>query len=200
MSLFPPEIRTLAIIPRWCIVQTTTKDYVASHSYFVALYSRSIAEVIRWRGNREYLLMAALMHDHDESITGDITGPVKNTVVGDRAPDFLFEKSQERMGSLLDSFHDLEDSIPSHEADEANSIVMVADKLDALLFLIFNRRMGNTFVEPAIEGGMKSLEGAWRRLPGEKELLDKAWQTIMVPAIEEHETRGARGCAPGVVI
>ena|SRR5579864_3149523 len=200
MSLFPPELRTLAVVPRWCIVATTLKDNVASHSFYVALYARSVAELIGWKGDREYLMLNALLHDHDESITGDITGPVKGVVTSEDAADFLYSKSMERMGGLLESFHDLEDSRPTHEVDEANAVVLVADKLDALLFLIMNRRMGNTFVEPAIEGGLKSLEGAWYHLPGTKEIKAKLWSTEILPMIEDHMKRGARGCAPGVVI
>lgn len=200
MSLFPAELRTLAIIPRWCIVATTLRDNVASHSYYVTIYSRSIAELIGWKGNREYLMMAALLHDQDESITGDITGPVKDIVTSSDAAEFLYDKSMERMGGLLENFHDLEDSLPSHEADEANAIVHVADKLDAVLFLLMNERMGNTFGGPAIAGGMKSIEGAWRKLPAPREVLDKTYQTDLLPAIMEHRSRGARGCAPGVVI
>lgn len=197
---FPPELRTMAIVPRWCIVATTLKDNVATHTCFVAIYSYLIAEVIGWKGPRDYLLMNALMHDNDETITGDITGPVKSIVTDGAAEQFLMEKTEERMGGLVEAFYNLEDSISGLWIPEADTIVTAADKLDALLFLVLNKRMGNTLVDPALKGGMISLEGAWRKLPADKEILDKTWQTVMLPSIDEHYERGARGCAPGVCI
>lgn len=201
MTLFPPELRTLAIIPRWCIVMTTLKDNVATHSYYVAVYARMIAKVIGWQGSMDYLFMNALLHDNDESITGDITGPVKNHIIDeDRATGLLEELTEQRMGGLIQTFYDMEDELTPLQIEEASKIVMVADKLDALLFLLMNERMGNTMVIPAIEGGTRSLEAAWRALPAPKDLLDREWQTTMYKVILDHQQRGARGCAPGVTI
>lgn len=199
-SPFPPELRTMAFVPRWCILATTVKDNVATHSFFVTVYSYMIAETIKWAGNRDYLMMAALMHDNDETITGDITGPVKSLLVNPDSEDFLTEKTYERMGGLVEAFHELEDKQHPLSLKEVNDIVMAADKLDAVLFLILNKRMGNTLVEPALFGGIKSLEGAWRKLPASKEVLDRTWATVVLPSLQDHRERGARGCAPGVNI
>ena len=102
------------------------------------------------------------------------------------------------MGGLMQMYYDMEDEVSPAVIKEADAIVHAADKLDAVLFLIMNQRMGNSFVEPALLGGMKSLEGSWRALPVSKDVLDRTWQTVMLPAIEEHKVRGGRGCAPGV--
>ena len=199
ISPFPPELRTLAFVPRWNIVFTSLKDNVAAHSYYVMVYSFVIARTIGWKGPPDFLFMNAAMHDNDESITGDITGPVKTAIVdADKAFSVLQELSEDRMGGLMQMYYDMEDEVSPAVIKEADAIVHAADKLDAVLFLIMNQRMGNSFVEPALLGGMKSLEGSWRALPVSKDVIDRTWQTVMLPAIEEHKVRGGRGCAPGV--
>lgn len=197
---FPPELRTLAFVPRWCIVATTVKDNVATHSYYVILYSYLIARLIGWKGPKDYLMMRAAMHDNDESITGDITGTVKSMTETDKLQEFLVDKTEERMEGLIEAFYELEDVQSEAVIVEAEAIVAAADKLDALLFLILNKRMGNTLVDPAIIGNQKSLEAAWRAMPAPKEVLDRTWATQMLPSIASHYERGGRGVAPGVVL
>jgi 5'-deoxynucleotidase YfbR-like HD superfamily hydrolase len=201
MSLFPPELRTMAFVPRWCIVMTTLKDNIATHSFYVAVYSWSIAELIKWPGNREYLLMNALLHDNDECITGDITGPFKGLLVDEYAQDAIDIKTMERMGGLIQAYWKLEDTLDYKTiVQQVETIVKAADKLDAQIFLILNKSLGNNRCGPALEGGMRSLEGAWRALPASKDVLDETWNTMILPMLKEHETKGGRGAAPGVNI
>lgn len=195
---FPPELRTMAFVPRWCIVMTTFKDYVASHSYFVAVYSYMIAEVIRWEGPRHYLMLNALMHDTDETVTGDITGPVKPHIIDEEATINLVDAlNEERLGGLQATYNRLEGSFNHKELSDVRKIVSAADKLDALLFLVVNKRAGNTMVDPAIDGGLRALDAAWRALPAPQLTLDSTWNTVVLPSIEEHYNKGGRGCAPG---
>lgn len=198
--MFPPELRTMAIVPRWNILLTTIQDTVASHTCFVALYAYQIAEIIKWKGPRDYLLMNALMHDNDETISSDITGPFKPVVVTAEVQDYLDARTTERMEGLIHTYWDLEEKQTDDHVREADRIVAAADKLDALLFLIMNQRMGNTCVEPAIRGGHKSLEAAWRCLPASEDEINRTWQTVITPAIDDHYRRGCRGFAPGVNI
>lgn len=197
---FPPELRTMAIVPRWCIVATTLKDNVATHSFFVTTYSYLIARMIQWPGPKDYLMLRAIMHDNDETITGDITGTIKALTENDKLQEVLADKSEERMGGLLEAFYELEDKYNETTIAGADAIVLVADKLDALLFLILNYRMGNSLVEPAIVGAQKSLEAAWRAMPASKDLLDSTWATQVLPSIQSHYERGGRGFALGIAL
>lgn len=199
-SPFPPELRTMSVVPRWAIVMTTLKQSVAEHSYFVMMYSWMIAKMIEWRGPMGYLMLNAGMHDNDETITADIPGTVKSILVDKEAEDFLTQKTEERMEGLIQALYDEEDAISEASIREANAIVLVADKLDAVLFLINNETMGNRKVVPAIAGGMKSLEGAWHDLPAPREDLARLWATRVLPAVEEHYVRGGRGVAAGVAL
>lgn len=189
------------MVNRWQIVRTTIQQSVAEHSFFVVVYSYLVADVIDWTGPRDYLMLNSAMHDNDETISGDVPGTVKNILIDkEAAEEFLAAKTEERMGGLIDSYYKLEDRQSEKHIKEADAIVLVADKLDALLFLIDNHKMGNRMVEPAIAGGMRSLEGSWRALPSDKDTLDKTWNCTMLPSIAEHYERGGRGVAPGVYI
>lgn len=197
---FPPELRTMAFVPRWCIVATTIKDNVATHTFFVTTYAYLIARMIGWDGPKDYLMLRALMHDNDETITGDITGTIKALTENDKLQEVIHDKTEERMEGLVEAYYELEDVQPDIIVAGADAIVLAADKLDALLFLILNKRMGNTTVEPAITGNQKSLEAAWRGMPAPKEVLDSTWATQVLPSIASHYERGGRGFALGVAL
>lgn len=200
-SLFPPELRTMAFVPRWPIMMTSIPDNLATHSYYVTVYSYAIAETIGWKGPRDYLMLEALLHDNDETITGDITGPVKQAIMDvEKAGDILYDMTNYRMGKLIDTFYDFQERLLPETVNEAERIRHVADKLDAILFLIVNKRMGNTTVNIALDVGIKSIEAAWRSLPAPKEVLDRTWQTIMIPSIEAHYVKGGRGAHPSIAI
>lgn len=145
-------------------------------------------------------MLRAIMHDNDETITGDITGTIKALTENDKLQEVLADKSEERMGGLLEAFYELEDKYNETTIAGADAIVLVADKLDALLFLILNYRMGNSLVEPAIVGAQKSLEAAWRAMPASKDLLDSTWATQVLPSIQSHYERGGRGFALGIAL
>ena len=198
---FPPELRTMAVVPRWAILRTSMQQSVAEHSYFVMMYAMMVAKVIKWTGPLDYLLVNAGMHDNDETVSGDIVGTVRSVILDKEATEeFLSAKTEERMGGLIHAYYEMEDGVPDALIKEADRIVKAADVLEATLFLIDNVKMGNQMMGPALEGGKRSLEAAWRALPADKEFLDKTWQTIVLPSIAEHYERGGRGVAPGVYI
>lgn len=198
---FPPEIRTLSFVPRWNIVAKAVGQNVAEHSFYVALYAFMTAKIINWPGSRAYLMLDALLHDNDESITSDITGTMKDAILDEeKAADLLFEKTHERMGGLIDAFYDLQDECQSGEVEEAQRIVKFADKFEGVLFLIMQKRLGNMCVGPALEGNLKTVEAAWRALPADKHVLDREWATTVLPSIDEHYQRGGRGIHPSITI
>lgn len=187
-----PELRTLAFVGRWNILMAGNRDNVAQHSYYVTVYSRVIADVIQWKGPMDYVMWQALMHDADEAITGDIIGPAKKQIIDEeKAADFLNDQMEAKMGGLIDLAEHMEVTDVQH--DEATRIVHAADKLDALLYLIGEHRMGNRVVEYCIQHGTRAVEGAWRNLPATKETLDITWQTVILPSISDHYNEGGRG-------
>lgn len=189
---FPPELRTASVISRWSIVWTLTKDTVSNHSYFVTFYSREIAKLIGWKGDMGNLMFRALTHDLDELVTGDLVSPVKKEIIDDkRAEEYISMKMEERLPVVV---HDLDEmDVNEQETDEAFLIIKAADRLDALIFLIVERRLGNAVISPRIPSVWANLEAAWRALPAPKDELDKLWNTVILPAIHEHETTGGFG-------
>lgn len=191
---FPPELRTMAIVPRWSIVHVTQKDTVASHSYFVTVYAMMIARTIRWEGPKDYLMFSALMHDLDESITGDVVGPIKEYIIDpDRMNDYVDNKINERFESLVHEHYALEEQCRMRQIEEADAIIKAADRLDAVLFLIMELRRGNTTIEPLIKTATNRLEASWRELPMSKSDQDMTWQVLVLPALALHHTEGGRG-------
>lgn len=78
------EIRILSNIYRWAVVPTIRRQSVAEHSFFVACL---VSHLCRETGiekavgvTRDELVQAALFHDLDEVITGDIPGPTYRVV------------------------------------------------------------------------------------------------------------------------
>ncbi len=191
---FPPELRTMAIVPRWSIVHVTQRDAVANHSYFVAIYAHMIARTIKWTGPRDYLMFSALLHDLDETITGDLVGPIKEYIVDEeRMHDYVDNKLFDRFGSLVQEHTWLESMCKVRHAEEADAIIKAADRLDAVLFLIMEKRRGNSTILKLVPKAQNRLEAAWRALPADRELIDMTWQTVVLPSLAEHETEGGQG-------
>lgn len=198
IELFPPELRTASIVPRWSIVWTLTRDTVANHSFYVTYYSAIIAKLLGWRGDWSELMMLALTHDLDETITGDVVSPIKAEILdAERAADFIDMKMRERLPGIVritDGITDCEDN-PAREQmiDECWQIIKAADRLDALLFLIGERRMGNGVIAPRIVDAQSRFYSSWMELPTPPDKLQELWQTVMLPVIKEHGEQGGHG-------
>src|ERR1700759_273968 len=140
---FPSELRTLERVPRWPIVATNYKQNVASHSYYVTLYSYTIARMIKWDGPKSYLMLWALIHDLEEAATSDIVGPVKKQIIDEEKYQAFTEAYlTDKCRSIIDDVIDQEDKLKAKTFDEAQAIIKVADRMAALFFLIWEIRMG----------------------------------------------------------
>lgn len=132
--------RDMAHVPRWVIARTTRTQYLAEHSYFVAIYARQIAVAIGWQGDYGALLHYALIHDLEETITGDMPGPMKRRLVDkaeeDRATRPLMRRKfgQEVLNSM------------TVYSDDIKKIVKVADSCEELAFIYEQVDMGNRWM------------------------------------------------------
>lgn len=189
VCLFPPEIRTASVVSRWSVVRTITEDTVANHSYYVAFYAHQIARAIDWTGPTASLMYMALIDDLSETITGDITGPVKSKILDlDRYDEYISRKMAERMPGV----YVLPASVVHYEA-EMVAIVKAADLLDRVLFLIVEQRMGNRLLDSRRERCEALLREAWYRLPGDPKQIERAWVFGILSVIRHHERRGGEG-------
>lgn len=197
-SPFPVRLRAASIVPRWSIVHTQKPDYVAGHSFYVAIYSMQIADLISWKGSSTVLLWSALTHDLDELVTGDIVAPVKRHIVdASLASKFIGKKLQEMMPGI---------AIPASKddalfGDEIRKIVKAADQLDALLYALGEQALGNQIIAARIPSAYDKFREAWFKLPTKGSMLmyderlgseglpfDLAnlWLDVVVSAINEH--------------
>lgn len=190
-TLFSPELRTASFIKRWNIVWMAQPDNVAEHSYYVALYARFIADTIKWKGNKGTLLTLALLDDIDEIVTGDITGPVKHEILDQkRTEEFVDSQLVKKMPLVVDLMADLAEE---DKNGDMYRIIKCADKMDALVHLIVQSRLGSKHLKNRIDDSERKLEAAWRDLPADEALLSKLWQTKISPAIGEHFNTGGDG-------
>lgn len=174
---FSPRLRILSIVPRWSLLPTTRPDTTSSHSFYVTLYARQIAKLIEWPGPMEELLWAALMHDQDEMITGDIVGFVKRAVVDPYK---------------LEQF--VNDGISNHSpftvptvtsSDEVNKIIRVADLMDAMFFICWETLQGNKMMGSRFDIALAALRDAWFNLE-EIGILGQSWNGVILKAIGHH--------------
>lgn len=194
---FPPEFRTASVVPRWSIVWTLTRDTLANHSFFVDLYARQIGKMIEWNGDYGDLSFMAKAHDLDETITGDIVAPAKHAIVdNDRARTYVREQMTKRLGTIVEQENEICARLTPIQISEIKRIVKAADRLDALLFLVIEQRMGNGVIGPLIPQVQIGLIESWSALPyppGRSGLIAHLWETVVEPAIKEHAMNGGFG-------
>lgn len=192
-NLFPPELRTASVVPRWTIVRTLSQDNVAIHSYFVVYYALQIARLVQWKGPLADLMFVALMHDVEETITGDQVSPVKREIIDEaKAANFISGQMKERL-PLIEA--QLEAIMNGPHADVVEKIVKVADKVDAVLYLIMEQRMGNHVLDRLYNDALINLQRAWSDLCEHLGIGDPQywWDNDVYPAIQAHWKFGGVG-------
>ncbi len=205
-NLFPPELRTASVVQRWSIVRTFNPDSVANHSFYVTFYALQIARLIEWPGPYADLTFMALMDDVEETFTSDIISPVKHQIVDeDKLHSFVSEQMKTRL-PLIEA--QLDAIAESMWGTSIECIIKVADKVDAVLFVITEIRMGNEVLRPLLVDCMENLVLAWHdlgeQLYGEDNGKDTPrsfqwrthraqWNDQVYPAIQAHWKHGGVG-------
>lgn len=168
---------------------TLNQDTIANHSYYVAIYAHQIARLIQWDGHLARLLFMALVHDLDETVTGDIVSPVKRAILDvDRYRTYVGEKMQQRMPDIWNQT--MKGAV---QEPDAALIIEAADRLDAFLFLLVERRMGNAHVFSRCKDAHQRFIDAWYRLPAPELRLRELMENVVGPALMEHEHIGSNG-------
>jgi 5'-deoxynucleotidase YfbR-like HD superfamily hydrolase len=143
-------------VERFSVYKCHFREDVAQHSYLTALYAMILADLERRRGRRvdvEKLLRMALLHDAEESRTGDIHHPFKHQdpaftkTINDRALQWFSNLMLNLPDTLAHDYIDL------RKAEEGRSteavLVRAADKLEALLWAYEEYLLGNEHVRKA---------------------------------------------------
>jgi 5'-deoxynucleotidase YfbR-like HD superfamily hydrolase len=148
------SLRVMSALQRWGIVRCLQRQSVAEHSFYVAIYSDAVADLLGWEEPRRlHLLRAALWHDADEIVTGDIPGPVKRAI-----PQRHVWESY--VGDVMEQHFD---DYPRIWPDE-KPVLIVANLLDECAYLAGEIRSGNGHVRLAYQLSTERLQQSWREL------------------------------------
>ncbi len=112
------DLLRASAVKRWTIVDTTRIQTLADHSYGVAVLAHEIASLLRI--DPVSITVAAIFHDIDEIIIGDLPSPTKA-----------------RMRNKGINYYDLcQEEIPTPVLSTTElNILTLADKIEAYVFL-----------------------------------------------------------------
>ena len=154
---FIRNVRNLSYINRCSNTPHIKEQSVAEHSFFVALYSMLIADLENIRIMNESkeeiydtseVLKMAILHDVEESITGDILYPIKNE---NKEIKPLLEEAIERivnnelfkgMDNLLLEKH--YKKLWKKSNLKESRLVRAVDKFELLIYAVGELELGNT--------------------------------------------------------
>ena len=166
---FAQAWRDMAHIPRWVILRKNRQQNLAEHSYYVTLYADQVARLIGWQGNYGDLMRYALLHDIDETITGDIPGPAKRAA-WDKT------RAEERIKGVMTAKYGLDViDVRSSATREVRAIVSVADALDEVCYLLEEKLSGNNWVHTVYNEAFDRLAYRWQYLPGDPDFVEEMW-------------------------
>jgi len=177
---FAAAFRDLSYVPRWGILRSIRKQNVAEHSYYVALYADQLAALIQWEGDTAALLQYALLHDIDETITGDIPGPVKRAAFDKTKMWNKIRDTMARRFGTINVFR-LNNPLP-----EIKAIVAVADSIDEISYLIEETVLGNKWVKVVLVEAIRRFEARWEMLPINDEEDSKSLKAVVMEILTTH--------------
>jgi len=178
---FAAAFRDLAYVPRWGILRNIRNQSVAEHSYYVALYAEQLAELIMWDGNHVDVVRYALVHDIDETITGDIPGPVKRAA-------FDKEKTWNKIRGAMAQRFGLRTVRQFHTVNaEVKAIVSVADSIDEIAYLMEETILGNKWVKVVLEEAIRRFNVRWQMLPIEDQGESDNLRDLVLEVLTTHK-------------
>lgn len=192
----------MSFIQRWPAVRTVRPQILTDHNYYVVVYTLQLCELLSIKqGDALAAVLLAVAHDTPELETGDMRGPFKR---------WFIEQSEYIKIALEDGELKVADKVSMGRHirtiglwPEIAAIVKVADTMDAVMYLCGEIQMGNTsfgniigfnqhtvFIETQMEPDHSIMERNlarlyrnWRKLPAERERLEKWWVSEVWPAI-----------------
>lgn len=147
--MFKGRERMAAVVTRWSTTPHHHKQTIAEHSFYVALYTDFLCQLIRLPHSRKYQIVHwALIHDMPETVLSDTPGPVKRATVN----EMNFRAAESQVFGELGSGYDHDDF-----DKQARGIVKVANLIDEVFYLHMERLMGNQFIE-------RVFQNSWARM------------------------------------
>ncbi len=132
MELISQFEAQLCVVPRWSIVHTIQKQSVAEHSFRVALM---VPRIYKWLWGLDAsieLQRAALLHDQEESFTGDIPAPAKGPM------GYSKEGVEQRYKPFINESFNLD--------HYEKAVIKIADLIEGVYFMQWETLLGNCSV------------------------------------------------------
>lgn len=151
---FMDRLRGLSVVGRWNFHPRLTTETVAEHSFYVGFYAAMLAMM---DGVRDHILldvvMSAICHDFEESVTGDLPMLVKREVknewvaVEDRAMSQLLQFLPHDLAKAI-GHRKFVSGINGDDAERVKKYVKAADILDVIMYCRSEKALGNkSFLE-----------------------------------------------------
>lgn len=155
---FPRQLmsRATAYLMRWHQAAATLKESVAEHHSLTARMAYELAIVLEWNGydvRPEEIAVAAMYHDEEELIVGDMPAPAKKLM----PPGVLEQVAYDAINELWPDYPpDLQDHLRdiAHQENLSNierQIVKYADTVAALAYVLDTVQLGNRKMVEVLE-------------------------------------------------
>lgn len=164
------RLRRLSTVKRWGVIPTVRTQTVAEHCYhmsWIALWlleqSGQLCELSP--PAEVWLHRVIMLHDESEAFTGDIPSPMKGHINLSRSLSRLESMHALGVSHFEDEFHSL-----------AHDVYVLADILEALLFLHEENAMGNGSVLEVYEAvytAAKEKADSLPRYSGGPQVVDR---------------------------
>ena len=163
--------RATAYLMRWHHTAVVWRESVAEHHAFTARMGYELALILEWNGfdvRPEKVAMAAMYHDEEELIVGDMPAPAKKLL-----PEGVLEKvAYDAIDRLwVDYPFDLRDHLRqlAHQSDLLKietEVVKYVDTLAALAYVLDTVQLGNQKMIPILKENLndehfKSMDWEW---------------------------------------
>jgi len=160
----------LSVVKRWGIVRTIQTQSVAEHCFNV---QRICIKLAPYFGIVDFdslfeLSQAALHHDDDEAVTGDIPGPAKAHI----------HATEKGVDVGATAWYD-------DASDEVKVIVKLADMLEACHFLSMELKLGNFYLRNHRVGLQKKIQQHFDDHPNWPLSVSKVCREWMATALSE---------------
>lgn len=155
-------LRRSSHVFRYSSLPTHNKESVAEHTFYVAAYSMFLAEAINMRFgvsiDLRKLMYGSLLHDLDETLTGDIIQPFKYSSPEIKsAIDMQAERSMKILLNGLGMQHLYDEWMFAKDGTLEGSIVVLADHASVVSYCLEERKLGNGYANEPLKNVMLIL-------------------------------------------
>lgn len=137
--MFKGRERMAMVINRWSTTPAINRQNIAEHSFYVALYTDHLCQLLMWPMPRRYeAIHWALIHDMPETVTSDMPGPVKRIVTNKAA--------LQNVEDLI--FKEFGDGYKYDRTDwKVAAVVKAANLIDEVFYLHSEQLLGNRYLD-----------------------------------------------------